>query len=60
LPIVDSRWEVGTGTTNKGFLEMAGKNLESTMVEKWMEERVMEKIPGHLAIKRKFQVLLVP
>lgn len=33
------------------FLELAGKNLESTMIEKWTEERVVEKVPGNFKVR---------
>jgi hypothetical protein len=43
-----------------GFLELVGTNLESIMIEKWMEERVMEKVLGNLTLKCKIQVLVAP
>jgi hypothetical protein len=35
----------------KAFLELAGKNLESIMVEKWMEKSGVKKVTGNLTIK---------
>jgi len=42
------------------FLERVGETLESIMIEKWMEERVMEKVPGNLTSGCKFEVLVAP
>ena len=48
-----------SGDRNK-FLELAGKNFLSIMIEKWIEEGVVEKVPGNLTSKCKFQVLVAP
>lgn len=39
------------------FLELAGKDLERTMIERWVEERLVENILGTLTSKCTFRVL---
>ena len=39
------------------LLELAGKNSESIMIEKWIEERAVENVPENSTSKCKFRVL---
>ena len=59
LPEVEFASAVWDSDLNS-FLQRVGENLESIMIEKWMEERVMEKVPGNLTSGCKFHVLVAP
>ena len=59
--VANTRFALGGWDVDlKGFLELAEKNLESIMVEKWMKKRATEQLPRNLTMKREFQVFVAP